>query len=544
MKKRLISMLLVFVLVLSMLGGAFTVSAASNYYITNAEELKQFALDVNAGKDFTQYKVVLTEDIILNENLVDSEGNLLRTDAEEWIPIGTSEHPFVGVFDGKGHTVSGLYISGTKESNKALFGVVSKTTIYNIIVKDSYVSGYSEVGAVMGYAKDDSMITNCHNYNTTVYAEYQRAGGVVGQVHYSNVFNCSNYGYIKAGSRCTGGICGDNYRNGKIYNCANYGIVEGRSLVGGISGGTTSADIENCLNAGELRGSDRYLIAGGAGDRDIDNCYALKNENHNPNINISSSRVEGCSTFSDVDAVLDTPVMVNGRECTTARQALNAWQTGRTDNIAYQDWYQHDGLPYLELDLIPSILVLTEETFEDVKPEDWYYDEVKYVYDNGLMNGTTNDTFGPNLETSRGMVVTILFRQEGEPAASRCDFKDVYSGQWYTDAVNWAAEEGIVKGFTDGTFRPNQAITRQELSAIIYRYSEYKGYDVTARQSLDSFPDGGQTGSWAVENVRWAVAEGLLSGKTGGLLAPTADASRAEVATVLTRYCTNLVDKA
>lgn len=540
MKKRMLSLLLAMVMVCAVLG-VIPVSAASNYYIETAADLKAFAAAVNAGEDFSHVKVVLTADIVLNKDLVDQDGNLLKEDAEEWTPIGTTEHPYKGVFDGKGHSVSGLYMGGKTGSCKALFGVVSETTIYNIIVKDSYISGYSEIGAVMGLAKDDSMITNCHNFNTTIYADYNRAGGVVGQVHYSDVYNCSNYGYVRSGYRCAGGICGDNYSGGLIYNCANYGIVEGKSLVGGISGGTTSADIENCMNAGELRGSDRYQIAGGAGSRDIDYCYGHKNEELNPSLSMGGN-VANSSFFATEEANLETPVTVGNRNCTTALQGLNAWQVGRTDGIAYQNWYQLDGLPYLEMDLIPSILVLTEETFDDVKPTDWYYDEVKYVYDNGLMNGTDPDSFSPTLETSRGMVVTILFRQEGEPSAKPCAFTDIRAGQWYTDAVNWAAENGIVKGYDDGTYKPNQAITRQELAAIIYRYSEYKGYDISARASLTSFPDSGKTHDWAMKNVRWAVAEKLITGKDGGRLAPLDDATRAEVATVLTRYCTNLMD--
>lgn len=539
MKKRLISLLLILALALSLLGGV-TVSAASNYYIGTAQELRDFAAAVNSGKSFVNKKVVLTADIVLNENLVDTDGNLLNPDAEVWTPIGTTSHPFKGVFDGKGHSVSGMYIPSGQ--NIALFGVVSETTIYNIIVRDSYVSGSDQVGAVMGLAKSNSLITNCHNFNTTVRCSSNRGGGVVGQVDYSDVYNCSNYGYVYS-YRCAGGICGDNYRDGEIYNCANYGTVEGRILVGGISGGTTSADIQNCLNAGQLLGSDCYLIAGGAGSRTVTNCYALQNDSFNAGLPLTTGNSgKGCSTFKTPAAALDTPVTVNGRTCTTALQALNAWKNAQNGNIAFQDWQQQDrnDFPYLEMDLIPSVLVMTEDTFDDVNPEDWYYDEVKYVYDNGLMDGTGNGTFSPAISTTRGMVVTILYRQEGEPEAEMCDFTDIPQGQWYTDAVSWAAANGIVTGYPDGSYRPNNPITRQELAAILYRYASYKGYDVDARASLNAFTDAGTTGSWAVGYVQWAVAEKLLNG-SGGKLRPVDNASRAEVATVLMRYCTNLV---
>lgn len=541
MKKRVGARLLALVLIIALLGSIVPVSAASNYYIGTAQELADFAAAVNSGKSFTNKKVILTDDIVLNENLVDTNGNLLDPDADVWTPIGTTTHPFKGTFDGKGHSVSGMYIPSGQ--NIALFGVVTETTIYNIIVKDSYVSGSDQVGAVMGLAQRNSLITNCHNYNTTVLCSSNRGGGVVGQVDYSDVYNCSNYGYVYA-KRCAGGICGDNYRDGEIYNCANYGTVKGNTLVGGISGGTTSADIQNCFNAGTLLGSDRYLIAGGAGSRNVTNCYALQNSEHNPGLSLTSGNsAKGCGLFQDASAVLNTPVTAGGRTCTTALQALNAWKNAQTNNIAYQDWRQPNpnDFPYLDMDLIPSVLVMTDETFNDVNPEDWYYDEVKYVYDNGLMDGTGDKVFSPSVSTTRGMVVTILYRQEGEPEASPCDFKDISSGRWYSNAVSWAAENGIVTGYPDGNYRPNQSISREELAAILYRYAAYKGYDVSGRASLDHFTDGGATGNWALRYVKWAVSEKLLNG-SGGLLRPNESASRAEVATVLMRYCTNLVE--
>ena len=177
--------------------------------------------------------------------------------------------------------------------------------------------------------------------------------------------------------------------------------------------------------------------------------------------------------------------------------------------------------------------------FTDVKTDDWFFEAVKYVYDNKLMDGTSSTTFAPLMTTNRAMVVTILWRLEGQPETdATLSFTDVESGVWYTEAVRWAAAEGIVKGYSDTVFAPNDTVTREQLATILYRYAEYKEYDVSARGDLTTFTDGADTSSWATEAMEWAVGSGLLSGKDGGKLDPTGTATRAEVATILMRFLT------
>lgn len=537
MKKRVLSFLLSFAMLFGIvLGGAAHVEAASIYSVSTVEELKELAAKVNAGEDFSNVKVVLASDIALNEDVVDDEGNLISEDAQAWTPIGTAEHPFTGIFDGKGYTISGLYINNTAASNLGLLGVISEATVYNVFVEDGYLAGKSEVGGVVGLAKSGSMITNCHNLGVSTTSQ-GRSGGVVGQIDRSDVYNCSNYANVYS-NRCSGGIVGDDYRSGKIYNCANYGAVDGKELVGGISGGTTSADIENCLSAGQILYKNGYIIAGGAGDRSIDNCFGLKNEEVNTNIAFGSSKTS--AVFADESAEINGVATVNGVECTTVVDALNAWQLGRSDGICYQQWLQEETFPYLELDAIPTPNAMTENTFEDVSADKWYYDEVKYVYDNGLMNGTSSSKFDPSISTSRAMVVTILYRQEGEPAVSGTCFPDVPEGKWYTAAVTWGAENGIVEGYTDGTFQPNKDISRQEMAAIIYRYADYQGNDMSAQADLSQFPDNSEIG-WSRTYMTWAVGSGIINGMNG-CLKPKDPAQRSHVATILMKYCTNLVD--
>lgn len=175
--------------------------------------------------------------------------------------------------------------------------------------------------------------------------------------------------------------------------------------------------------------------------------------------------------------------------------------------------------------------------FADVPSGSWYYDDVAYVYDTGLMTGLTATTFGPNLSTTRGMIVTILWRMENEPAAKHgCPFADVRRGSYYEQAIAWASENGIVTGFDGSTFAPDRAITREQLAAILFRFAAYRGMDaVTLRENLSSFQDQAAISVYAVSALNWAVGEGLMQG-TGDKLEPTGSATRAQVAAMLRRF--------
>lgn len=181
--------------------------------------------------------------------------------------------------------------------------------------------------------------------------------------------------------------------------------------------------------------------------------------------------------------------------------------------------------------------------FEDVTEDDWFYDEVKYNVENGLMKGFSSTQFGPEFDTTRGMIVTILHRVEKEPeAATRSNFTDVADDEWYTAGIAWGRAEEIARGMGDGTFRPMTNVTREQMVAFLYRYAQYKGYDVTAKGELDDFRDGGATSAWATECVRWAIGAGLLQGKGGNILDPRGTATRAEAAAILMRFCENMME--
>ena len=177
--------------------------------------------------------------------------------------------------------------------------------------------------------------------------------------------------------------------------------------------------------------------------------------------------------------------------------------------------------------------------FTDVSAGDWFYDPVCYVYSQGLMTGTSATTFEPNTPLSRAMLVAVLHRLEGSPAASAGDFTDVADGDWYAQAVNWAASVGVVNGMGDGTFQPNAAITREQMAAILRNHAQYKGLDVTATGDLTHYSDAASVSDWAKESVAWAVDQGLISGMTVDTLQPQGLSTRAQVAAVLQRYLAN-----
>ena len=175
--------------------------------------------------------------------------------------------------------------------------------------------------------------------------------------------------------------------------------------------------------------------------------------------------------------------------------------------------------------------------FPDVTEGDWFYDAVRYAYETGLMDGVEDNLFAPNSETTRAQLVTILYRLAGEPEpGGDSGFSDVAAGIWYTDAVAWAAENGIVNGVSDTEFAPGDDITREQLAAILYRYAAYQGYDVSQRADLSGFGDASSIRPYAQEALSWASAQGLVLGFEDGSLRPQGTASRAQIAAVLMRF--------
>lgn len=179
-----------------------------------------------------------------------------------------------------------------------------------------------------------------------------------------------------------------------------------------------------------------------------------------------------------------------------------------------------------------------ENIFSDVKTSDWYYDSVKYAFATGMIYGNTDTTFNPKGNLTRGMLVTILHRMEGFPAGNGKNFSDVKQGQYYYNAVRWAAGAKVVNGYENGKFGPNDNITREQLAAILMNYAQYKGKNVSARADLNKFADNKKISSYFRNSVSWAVANKIISGKDNGKnIDPKGTATRAEVAAMLSNYC-------
>ena len=175
--------------------------------------------------------------------------------------------------------------------------------------------------------------------------------------------------------------------------------------------------------------------------------------------------------------------------------------------------------------------------FTDISEKDWFYGDVMFVYENGLMLGTSKTLFSPHGTAMRGMMATILWRMEGSPVPKgKNSFTDVEAGKWYADAITWTAENGIFAGYGKDKFGPDDPITREQLAAIFYRYADYKGYDLTVKGDLDKFKDADKITDYAKTAMQWAVGSGLVKGKSGNLLDPQGTATRAEIAAMLHRF--------
>ena len=183
--------------------------------------------------------------------------------------------------------------------------------------------------------------------------------------------------------------------------------------------------------------------------------------------------------------------------------------------------------------------------FKDVDTGKWYHVSIDYVLTHSIMNGVSGTSFAPNSNLTRGMLVQILFNLEGKPQSASASFSDVKADAWYAKAVGWAAANKVVTGYADGTFRPNAAVTREQAAAILYRYAQSKGIDVSVGEDTNilSYADALQASEYAIPALQWAVGAGVLNGKSGNLLAPTGTATRAEIAAIMQRWCEKIVQK-
>ena len=236
----------------------------------------------------------------------------------------------------------------------------------------------------------------------------------------------------------------------------------------------------------------------------------------------------------------------------TRNSVIKEPETPIKDGFDFEGWYTDKGLKtkYDFTEKVTKNFTLyakwTEKDngewnnpFTDVKENDWFYDSVKYAYENDLMKGISNTEFAPDSDVTRAMFVTVIYRMENEPQTGKCAFTDVESGSYYENAVAWANENGIVSGISEDCFAPNEPITREQMAAIIYRYAAFKGYDITT-SSNTSYTDNDNISDYAKDAVIWAAEKFVMTGNTDGSFAPKANTTRAQVASVFMRMVENL----
>ena len=245
----------------------------------------------------------------------------------------------------------------------------------------------------------------------------------------------------------------------------------------------------------------------------------------------------GGSRISDVYAPYDTKIDLSKYEPVKDGYRFTGW---------YLDRMLTEGVTSVRMTKNVTVYAgwrRTELPFIDVRGDDWFYDDVAYVYENGLMNGTSETTFSPYISTTRGMIVTILYRMEGKPAVlEACPFTDVKAGAYYERAIVWAAENGIVKGYGNGCFGPDDQITREQMAAILYRYAKNRGLDVSVGENTNilSYDDALDISEYAVPAMQWACGAQIIHG-ADGRLTPGEKATRAQVAAILHRFCENVL---
>ena len=507
--KKIISVIVAFVVILSV--STCVCASSDTIYIGTAEELEAFAELVNSGTNTESITVNITSDIALNKRVVDANGQPLDNHYSQWTPIGSEKYPFCGNFDGNGYTISGLYINSESQF-QGLFGVCKGAQIRNIYLEDSYINVNDHAGAIAGFATDKTIISSCHNVNTSIHTK-NRSGGIVGWTNDSYLYNCSNSGYCFS-NRCSGGIVGDVYSGGRLYNCENAGIVEGNSLVGGISGGTTSADIQNCLNVGKVSGG--YHIAGGAGSRSIKNCYAYKTDEFNANIGGEAT------IFSSPAAMLNDAIVINDIGYHKVVDLLNAYTKKIETETPMTPWSQHETFPYINRTNLKTTFGSTASGWSRKELESAYkYDLIpEKLVGEDLTKPITRLEF----VAVSNKVFESLSGTKAIPAVVNpfVDCNDIEMLKAYN--------LGITVGISDKLFAPDNLLNREQAATMLARTFKrvtMPGWTMANDASFPlsylqttTFSDDALISGWAKESVYFMNSNGIIMGIDNNRFAP------------------------
>lgn len=325
-------------------------------------------------------------------------------------------------------------------------------------------------------------------------------------------------------------------------------VLAGRSIANACDAGATALQVKfrsgtvtldaRALAALDLHKDVAVSLAGGA-SLNAAQQRALGSQAAAATLARASVTVDGAAASCPAGSVR-AAVAVN------AADDLTAWSLADDGSISAVGGAYDAGQQTYAFDVVNGVTAIARFPFTDVVAGTWYYGAAAYAYNNGLFAGMTPTTFAPNATMTRAMLVSVLWRLAGEPAPKAPNtFVDVPDGAWYTDAVTWAAENGVVSGIGGSRFDPSGFVTREQTAEILYNYAHSKGYDVSARADLTAFPDAGSVSGWAEESLSWANAAGLINGTVRDgqtILDPQGSASRAQVAMILMNYVEHVVN--
>ncbi|MCD8356853.1 MAG: S-layer homology domain-containing protein [Clostridia bacterium] len=541
------------------------------YTIANADQLRKFASSV----DTYSYKGCF----------VSLSGNIDISGAD-WNSVGNDNAPFNGTFDGNGYTISGLtmgsadkaYTAPDGETIIGLFSVLgSDAVVRNVSLTDVNMNIYSQqeltIGTLAGKTtaknskenRNGSIINNCHvEGNLTVKNTGKNiwAGGLLGYQYCGSVLNCSAdvdvYAAETTGENWleVGGLAGINVW-GAIVNCYARGDVttslydhvqgEAEDETGGAAGGLCGLEYgeeHNCYASGNVTALKSIQCMGGLagsyvkGSKVINSWYnteaVLTNGDTKDTVKDVSENIGGTAEnnqgFDSSDAfrmkaALNRVVNAQTLDLTNygiQASDLDSW-TIRNGNVVHGTAYECSGG-----NTCPS------NRFTDINRDKWYHEAIDAVVANEYMVGQKNNSFAPESNLSRAMLVQILYNAENKPESKKNSaFHDVKEGAWYADAVAWAAQNNIVAGYGKGKFGPNDSVTREQAAQIMYAYAAYKGVDVSGQAALDSYQDAKTVSAWAVSAMRWAVSSNIIVGTSADQLSPRKTATRAEAAQII-----------
>ncbi len=432
------------------------------------------------------------------------------------------------------------------------------------------------LGGVVGSNSGNSGVMNCYSTgtigNSNVSFVWGTVGGVVGSNSgNSSVTNCYNTGNFGSFINSTvGGVVGNNGATvDKCYFLKTETVNAGQAGIGNDNTHTGATAVSDLTNQNEFKGWDFANIWRSSQSLNRPVLQENAQDGLPPGLGTEASPYR-ISTADELKSFRD---IVNGEDGTVQITLAHDGEFGFTmtlsaplgeENAGYwANLYHYDEeaetlnfeaaaeidqdgnvkIPFTHASQYAIVIddhshatVPVSDIFIDIAPDAWYKDAVQYAYDNGLMTGVSATEFAPEATTTRAMIVSILARLENVTSAESAGFSDVSDGDWYATAVNWAANVGVVNGYEDNTFRPNTAITREQLAAMLMNYSAWKGEDVSARADLSAYSDVATISIWANDVMQWAVAEGLISGMTEDTLQPQGNATRAQVAAILERF--------